>query len=314
MSEVGLSQRAFAARARVTQQAVNRALHRGLLDRAADGKLDPSGPRSQAWIASHADPVVAPVVATSTADALLAEATASLRSREYDITLWRANTVNRAELAAKLHSEADKWLAICRRMPADAGADIAALMGVPADRLVPHLEQAITDFLSRRDPHGDIEKALAKAATDWWRHSVRTMHNPPPRPAFTPPATLADARRRYAEARAELAELKDRVRACELLCAWPARFSAGDWRVRLRQGATDELAAGHAALLLAAADFAVGRNSLEWALWMFLWDWFAWRLVALWPAPGFVTRPGDQPIVEARKVFEAERSSREAKD
>ena len=63
----------------------------------------------------------------------------------------RANTLNRAALRTTLCTEADAWLAVCRRFPTEAGGKIAAQMGVAADRLVPHIECAMFSFLERCD-------------------------------------------------------------------------------------------------------------------------------------------------------------------
>ena len=68
----------------------------------------------------------------------------------------RANTLNRAALRTTLCTEADTWLAVCRRFPTEAGGEIAAQMGVAADRLVPHIECAMFSFLERCDEHARV--------------------------------------------------------------------------------------------------------------------------------------------------------------
>lgn len=299
----GLSQRAVAAMGGVSQVAVHKAVSRGHLDLAADGGIDPDGARSRAWLAGHSardstHPAKAAAAASATSTALT-ERAASLRSREYELAIARANTVERAPFAMELYREADAWVAICRRLPAEAGGEIAALMGVPADRLMPHLQAAMDEFLRLRgDQHTVVDRALQRIAERWPQPPLHRMREPPPLPGFTEPATLAEANKRYADTRRALAEIRIGLRAGELLQKEAAEYAAADLRARWIQGAQDEFAASHGATLLAAAGLPDGHGGMAGALWIVTWDWFAWRLP--WRD---VRCPGEAALAQARDTL-----------
>jgi hypothetical protein len=81
-SENGMSQRAFAALAGVSQPGIVKALRRGLLDVKKNGKNNPDGPRSRAWLDNRQPQVIGQPDNVSPA---CAERSASLVARECEL-------------------------------------------------------------------------------------------------------------------------------------------------------------------------------------------------------------------------------------
>jgi hypothetical protein len=292
----------------VSQPAVYKALRRGLLDLTAGGKIDPTGPRTRAWLDNHKPKVIGLADHVS---APLAERAASLMSREYDLMLARANSVDRAQLAGKLYSEAQEWERLMRSFPTDCGAGIAALLGLPASALVPYVEAAMTTFLRLRgDQHQVVDAALDQAAARWHQFPAHKMEKPPSPPPFEMPATLAAAQTRYAYARGELARIRMRLRCGELLAQWPARAAAEGLRIGWIQAAQDEFVAAHGAELLAAAGLNP-EHTLLWSLWMVTIERVAAPLQMMWPDRS-ISGAGVKAMAEARQSFAGARARRDA--
>jgi hypothetical protein len=284
MSEAGLSRRAVARMTGVSDVAVGKAAQRGLLDVMADGKIDPTGPRTRAWLDAHKPQNRRRRCrAAAQPSPILAERTASLMIREYELEVARANAVDRAELAMTLYAEAAAWEGAMREFPVWAGPLIASILRTPAATFIPRLEAALTEFLRRRGDQRDaIDQALERAARRWRDFPPHRMLHPPPPPPFDAPATLAEAQRRYAEARGALARIKMRGRGGELLAAWPAHFAAEDLRIGWIRGFQDEFAAAHGAELLATARLPV-EHDLLCGLWFMTSHLAVVALRPLWP-------------------------------
>jgi len=306
---VGISQHELAAKAGVSQPAVFEALKRGLLDTTGDGKIDPDGPRTVAWLDNRngsvikiADKRSAPI---DERPDQLAERSASLESREYDLSILRANVVERCDLAEDLYDEADRWEAVLRRFPTECGGRIAGLMRMPPDRFVPRLESAMTVFLRLRgDQRQVVDHSLDQAALRWHQIPLHQLRGPPP-PLFERPGNLVDAHFRYSDARRDLARLRMGLRAGTLLVRWAAEEAAEVLRINWIQGGQDEFCDLHGGELLAAAGIRP-EHGLLWGLWMVAMEHFAVAFEPLWPTRE-IMHPGKRALEEARAFFEAVR-------
>jgi hypothetical protein len=316
MSETGLSQRAVAALAGTKQPAVLRAARRGLLDLTASGKIDPDGARTRTWIESHASKSIKPsIAAVDVTDARLAEKTAALQNREYDLLLWRSNATERSELAAVMHLEADQVDAILKAYPAEMTRQLNDVMEHPSPKLGLSITAAMATFLLLRgDQHEKIDKALDHQAARWDQHPPRLMRKKPAMPAFTPPKTIAEADYRLSVTRGAIATTKIRGRAGELLAEWPAHTALASMRIAWWQEAHEDFDNRHGAQLFAAAGFNISR-SLQWAFMILtaevmsklFWEPFhgitAWRDI--------VRRPQDKYLADALDALRTARAEGE---
>jgi hypothetical protein len=103
-----------------------------------------------------------------------------------------------------------------------------AFAGFLREAMARHIREVFGDI------HGDIERALDKAGTQW------RGHRPEPRkgvelPPWVAPHTLAQAERRRAKATTELEAMKIAVRRGQLLAEWPARTVCGGLVIEWRQ-------------------------------------------------------------------------------
>jgi hypothetical protein len=277
---IGLTQRALAERAGIRQPSVFRAIRRGLIDLCSDGSIDPDGPRTLAWLDTHHERSIKPIDVPATR---LVERSGSLREREYDLALLAANSVEREELRSRLLIEAEEWRARMRLFPAELAELLAPSLAVPVARLAEEIAAGITSFLEHRSPEVEtIDRVLAGAAARWRFYPPRHMLNPPPLPDFVAPASLNEAMQRSLTAKAEMARLRVRTRAGEVLAKGAADLAAGGLRLGWIEASTSEFGAAFIPLLLSRLSIAADHGLIR-ACELVTHQHVARRLAPIWP-------------------------------
>jgi hypothetical protein len=283
-------------------QLIDRTIARGNVIVGRNGKIDPQHPTNAAYAAAHQARVARLNGNGTNGDAALAERTASLGAREYELAVLRANTVERVELADLLCAEAAVWQATMRAAPGLIGGDLADLVGQPSEPIVAAMTAAMTAFLQLRgDQDAEVRKALDRAAQYWNRTSLTRLPAPPV-PVFERPSTLAEASSRYAAARGDKARALMRLRSGELLIKREADYAAAALRLHWIRAGQEEFVTANGAELLGAAGIKVDHGLMH-AFWMIVWEHFAGAFVPIWPQCDYLGHPGVKALVPAYTAF-----------